>query len=69
MVAPHCSSQTYLQGNILVLYGMAEDSLEGKFLPSLAIFDKVDSAEAALRNLTHQLVPAICGQPFLLKVG
>ena len=55
----HCRNEhrTYLQSDILVLYGMAKDSLEGKFLPSLAIFHKVDSAEATLRNLTHHLVP------------
>ena len=49
--------KTYLQSDILVLYGMAEDSLECKFLPSLTIFHKVDSAEAALRYLSHHLVP------------
>ena len=49
--------QSHLQSNILVLYGMAEDSLQSILLPSLTIFHKVDSAEASLRNLTHHLVP------------
>ena len=51
------TDQTHLQSNILVLYGMTEDSLESKFLPRLTVFHKVDGAEATLRNLTHHLVP------------